>query len=355
MKDSPMTLSSRKFSRRTILQSAGAVGAVALTGFPAIVRAQTREMIVGCAGGHVGWMEKAVLPIFEAKYDCKIILEGTKSSVNLEKMRSDKEKPFLSVVMMDDPVLILAVEENLIEKLDPSALPNLSAIRPTAIHMDGMWANYQQPWCGIAFNTAATDNVASWETLWDPAYKGKVIIPSLQNTEGLWTLFFAAQLATGKPLVEAQYEIDAAFEKMKQLRSNLLTIYTQMPPSFNLLEQGEASLLAGSFSSMAIPRKLEGAPVDLAAPKEGIGAMPSGIARVLNGPEPELALAFINEMLGPDLQGAMIKETFALPTNSTVMPGDGVPTNVEAFAPDWAAVSTNRKAWIERFDREIAI
>ncbi len=340
-------------TRRNALKlGAAAAGTLAL---PAIGRAQSKEMIVGCAGGHVGWMEKAVLPLFEAKYDCKVILEGTKSSVNLEKMRSNKEKPYLSVVMMDDPVLIQAVEENLIEKLDPSAISNLSVIKPGAVHMDGMWANYQQPWCGVAFNTGSVEEVPSWAALWDPAYKGKVIIPSLQNTEGLWTLFFAAQLATGKPLAEAQYEIDAAFAKLAELKSNLLTIYTKMPPSFNLLEQGEASLLAGSFSSIAIPRKLEGAPVDLAAPKEGVGAMPSGIARVLGGPEEEMAMAFINEMLGPDLQAAMIKETFALPTNTGVAAGDGVPTDVPAFSPDWGAVSKNRRAWIERFDREIAV
>ncbi|AXS41522.1 extracellular solute-binding protein [Breoghania sp. L-A4] len=338
--------------RNAIKLGAGAVaGTLAM---PSILRAAPREMVVGCAGGHVGWMEKAVLPLFEAKYDCKIILEGTKSSVNLEKMRSNKDKPYLSVVMMDDPVLILAVEENLIEKLEPGKIANMSAIKGGAVHMDGMWANYQQPWCGIAFNTGAASDVPSWEALWDPAYKGKVIIPSLQNTEGLWTLFFAAHLATGKPLEEAQYDIDAAFGKLAELKDNLLTIYTKMPPSFNLLEQGEASLLAGSFSSIAIPRKLEGAPVDLAAPKEGIGAMPSGIARVLGGPEEELAAAFINEMLGPDLQAAMIKETFALPTNTSVVAGEGVPTDVKAFSPDWAAVSKNRREWIERFDREIA-
>ncbi|WP_269584501.1 extracellular solute-binding protein [Roseibium sp. Sym1] len=345
-------ISKTTFTRRSALKiGAAALGTLAT---PAIVRAQTKEMIVGCAGGHVGWMEKAVLPLFEAKYDCKVILEGTKSSVNLEKMRSNKDKPYLSVVMMDDPVLIQAVEEQLIEKLDPSSIGNLGAIKDNAIHMDGMWANYQQPWCGVAFNTGSVEEVPSWEALWDPAYKGKVIIPSLQNTEGLWTFFFAAHLATGKPLEEAQYDVDAAFAKLAELKSNLLTIYTKMPPSFNLLEQGEASLLAGSFSSIAIPRKLEGAPVDLAAPKEGIGAMPSGIARVLGGPEEELALAFVNEMLGPDLQGAMIKETFALPTNTSVAAGEGVPTDVKAFSPDWGAVSKNRRDWIERFDREIA-
>lgn len=345
-----------KPSRRSLLKGASglAMAATGLVGFPSVLRAQTKEMIIGCAAGHVGWMNKTVVPLFEKKYGCKLTLEGTKSSVNLEKMRQNKDKPYLSAVMMDDPVLIQAVGEGVIEKLTPSGVPNLSALKPGTVHMDGMWANYQQPWCGIGFNTAGTKKVESWNELWDKKLQRRVIIPSLQNTEGVWTLFFAAALATGKPLADAQYDIDAAFEKLKALKPNLLTVYTQMPASFNLLEQGEAAMLAGAFSEFAIPRKNKGAPVDLAAPKEGVGAMPSGIARVKGGPQQELAFAFLNEMLGPDFQAAMIKETYALPTSTKAPPSDVVPAGVPVFVPDWANVAKNRQAWIERFDREIA-
>lgn len=343
-------------TRRSILKAASGLALLGtgISGFPSIVRAQTREMIIGCAGGHVGWMNETVVPLFEKKYDCKIALEGTRSSVNLEKMRQNRDKPYLSVVMMDDPVLIQAVAEGVIEKLTPAGVPNLSSLKPGTVHMDGMWANYQQPWCGIGFNTDSAKAVASWADLWGKNLQGKVIIPSLQNTEGVWPLFFAAALATGKPLAEAQYDINAAFAKLKQLKPNILNIYTQMPASFNLLEQGEASMLAGAFSEFAIPREKAGAPVALAAPKEGVGAMPSGIARVKGGPQDELALAFINEMLGPQFQEAMITKTFALPTSTKAPPSDIVPADIPVFAPDWGNVAKNRQAWIERFDREIA-
>ena len=54
----------------------------------------------------------------------------------------------------------------------------------------------------------------SWADAYDPKYKGRVILPSLQNTEGLANLFMAAFLATGKPMPEAQKDIDAAFKKL---------------------------------------------------------------------------------------------------------------------------------------------
>ena len=39
-------------------------------------------------------------------------------------------------------------------------------------------------------------------------------------------------------MAEAQNDTDAAFKKLLTLKPNLLTIYTQMPQAFNLLEQG---------------------------------------------------------------------------------------------------------------------
>jgi putative spermidine/putrescine transport system substrate-binding protein len=87
----------------------------------------------------------------------------------------------------------------LLERLTPEKIQNLSSIKPDSIHMDGMWANYLQPWQGIAYNKNALPNgVESWAELWDPRYRGRVILPSLQNTEGLANLFIAAALETGK-------------------------------------------------------------------------------------------------------------------------------------------------------------
>ncbi|WAP67713.1 extracellular solute-binding protein [Jiella pelagia] len=340
-------------SRRRLLQGAGAlaVGSVAL---PGLVRAQSKELVIGCAGSHTAWMEQIVAPHMRETIGAEILFEGTKSSVNLEKMASNRSNPYLSVVQMDDPVMIQAVEEELLRPMNRSAVPNLADLREGTIHMDGMWANYVQPWAGVAYNTNARDGVASWSALWSDEAKGKVIIPSLQNTEGMWTLFAAAMLATGKPFSEAQYETDAAFAKLEELKPNILTTYSIMSQAFNLLEQGEITMLSGNFSSYTLPRKAEGVPVDLAAPKEGIFAMPSGICLVKDGPNPELADAYVNEMLGADLQAKIAEFATSVPANTKVDAGSIVPSGVPIHSPDWAFVSSNRREWIERFDKLMA-
>ena len=343
-----------RLTRRSVLKgtAAAAIGSIAM---PAILRAKTTELVIGCAGSHTAWMEEIVIPHMKQAIGADILFEGTKSSVNLEKMASNRDRPYLSVVQMDDPVMIQAVAEGLLTPMDTGMVPNLTQLRDGTVHMDGMWANYVQPWAGVAYNTTARDGVASWVDLWADDAKGQLIIPSLQNTEGMWTLFAAAMLGSGKPFEEAQYDVEAAFAKLEELKPNVLTAYSVMSQSFNLLEQGEIAMLAGSFSSYAMPRKAAGVPVDLAAPAEGIFAMPSGICMVKDGPHADLAAAYVNEMLSAELQSEIATFTSSLPANTLVDAGDLVPPGVLILSPDWAFVAANRQEWIDRFDRLMAV
>ncbi|MFK7837543.1 MAG: extracellular solute-binding protein [Sulfitobacter sp.] len=342
-------------TRRSVLKVSGyaALGTLAT---PAILRAQSSELVIGCAGSHTAWMEQIVVPHMKTAIGADILFEGTKSSVNLEKMSSNKDAPYLSVVQMDDPVMIQAVEADLLTPITAEPVPNMTDLRLDAVHMDGMWCNYVQPWAGVAYNTEfQADGVQSWAQLWTDEAKGQLIIPSLQNTEGMWTLFVSAMLGSGKPFSEAQYETDAAFDKLEQLKPNLLSVYTTMSQAFNLLEQGEITMLAGNFSSYTLPRKATGVPVDLAAPSEGIFAMPSGICLVKGGPNPDLAEAYINEMLGSEMQTAIAEFSSSVPANTTVTAGAIIPDGVPIYSPDWAFVAANRRGWIERFDKLMAL
>lgn len=341
----------RGITRRGFSKAALAASAI---GSPLWLHAQGKgkEIVIGGAGSHKAFLDP-LIPVFEKQAGCKVIFEGTRSLVNLEKMVNNKAKPYLSVVMMDDPVMIPAVKEGVLEKLSAADIPSLAKLRPGTVHMDGMWANYMQSMTGIAVNTSKLKKMPSYAALWEPAYKGKVIIPSLQNTEGLAMFLFAAMLETGKPLKEAQYLPDAAFIKMKALKPNLLTVYTQLPQALNLLEQGEASVIAGMIGYNAIDRKAKGAPIDFLLPREGGMAMPNGIAKVKGAPEPALANAFIEAMLGA-YQKQIAEISLAMPTNTTVAPPADIPKG-EMFIPDWAYITEQRKGWVERWDREMAI
>jgi putative spermidine/putrescine transport system substrate-binding protein len=341
-------------SRRAILN--GGIAAAALIASPAVLRAQTRELVVGGAASHKAWVEEIVAPHFEARHKAKILFEGTRSLVNLEKMQKNRDRPYMSVVQMDDPVMILAVKEGLLDPLTVGRVPNLAALNAGTVHMDGMWANYLQPWLGIAYNTQAMKAApTSWADLYDPRYKGRVVVPSLQNTEGLPSIFVASSLATGQSLEAAQKDADAGFEKLAALKPNILTAYTQQPQAYNLLEQGEAFMIAPAMSSYALERKAAGAPIALAAPKEGVFAMPSGIAVIKGAPQADLAFAYVDAMLGAELQSKLVGPTFSLATNKAVARPAGLPADMVVHQIDWANVARERDGWLKRWDREMSL
>ncbi|MBC7598396.1 MAG: ABC transporter substrate-binding protein [Polaromonas sp.] len=349
----PNQLPSR-LTRRTFVTRASALTAATLAA-PSLVRSQPRELVVGAASSQKTWSDEIMIPAFEKKYNIKVVFEGTRSLVNLEKLQKNKGQQYLSLVQMDDPVMILAVKEGLLDPMTTAKVPNMASLKPGTVHMDGMWVNYLQPWVGIAYNKAKMPVApTSWTEAFDPKYKGRVVLPSLQNTEGVLNLFVAAQLKTGKPMAEAQKDMDAAFAKMKEMKANVLMAYTQEGQAYNLLEQGEAYMVQGAISSVALARKSKGAPIELAAPKEGTFSMPSGVCLVKGGPMPEMAAAYIDMLLSPEIQSKLTQATFSLSTNSKVAAPAGL-NNLIIHPVDWAAVSQNRAAWVARWDRELSM
>ncbi len=310
-----------------------------------MLRAQTRELVIGGAASHKPWVETHVMPFFEKKYNCRINFEGTRSLVNLEKMQKNKDKPYLSIVQMDDPVMILAVREGLLEPITAAKVPNVAKLKPGSIHMDGMWANYLQPWQGIAYNTnVLKEPPKSWAEIFEPKFKGRIIVPSLQNTEGLPNLFMMAHLQTGKPMAEAYKDIDAAFTKLKALKPNLLTAYSQMPQAFSLLEQGEAHMIVGALSSFGMQRRLDGAPVGMTAPAEGIFPVPSGIAIVKGAPTPTSPTPTSTSCWAPRCRRrsrrrpSRCRPTSTRPCRPACRP---TPRSIRSTGPSWRRTATN--------------
>ncbi|WP_316185608.1 MULTISPECIES: extracellular solute-binding protein [unclassified Bradyrhizobium] len=340
------------FSRRSLLKTSAAFAATLAA--PALVRAAPKEIVIGGPAGAAKYFNSDLFPVLEKKLDCKVLYEGTNSLTNLQKMQADKASPKISVVIMDDPVMLPAAAEGLITKMSSSAIPNLGKLVGDAVHQDGMWANYQKPWVGIAYSTRRMKTApSSWAELWDAKYDSKIVVPSLSNTEGFWTLLAAAHLETGKPYKEAQYEIDAGFKKIKSLKANLLNVYTNAPQAINLLEQGEAWMIGGQFSAYTLIRKADGSPVDLAIPRDGGFSMPSGIAKVSGAPAGDLADAVIDFYLSPEAQSILAKTAFIAPTNQATPLPAGYPDPATLFAPDWAFIAKNRAGWVDRWSKEM--
>ena len=82
--------------------------------------------------------------------------------------------------------------------------------------------------------------------------------------------------------------------------------------------------------------------------------MPAGIAKVKRGPHQDLAFAMVNEFLGVELQSLFAGTFYSNPTHPQATLPAGFETGGELLVPDWAYVTKNRQAWIDRWEREIS-
>ena len=222
-----------------------------------MVRAQTREIFIG--GPAIPGLTDGLFPLIEKKHNIKVLFEGTNSLINLEKMRSNKARPTMTLTMMDDPVLVIAEREKLIKKL-PAEVTNLADIIPGA-KPRGMWANWCQPLCSFSYNTKALPNgLASYAEAWDPKFKERIIVISMRITQAIAPLLAATHHVTKKPLSECLPEWQAGIERMKELRPNIMQVSTNYPQAQQLNETGECDLfMSPDFPHHAVPQGARGA------------------------------------------------------------------------------------------------
>src|SRR6201746_284052 len=118
-------------SRRSVLKSGAALAAT--ISMPALVRAAAKEIVIGGPAGAAKYFNADLFPVLEKKLDVKVLYEGTNSLTNLQKMQADKASPKISVVIMDDPVMLPAAAEGLITPISAKTVPNLGNLVDGAV------------------------------------------------------------------------------------------------------------------------------------------------------------------------------------------------------------------------------
>ncbi len=304
---------------------------------PTLVRAQTRQILIAGPSAQAKMFETDVQPIVEKRVGVKIVFDGSISVKHLQVLEAERSAPTYSLAWMPDTDMITAVEKNLLEPLDTAKIPNLSKLLPGAFDPRKPWVQMKVARFSVGINTdRVKPTLAAWADLWGPFYKNKVLVPAFQLTQGPMMLAMAAHLETGKPLAEAQYDVDAGYKRLRTLKPSILNVFSASPQAITLLEQGEAYAVVGLFSSVLYPRMRAGVPIDLPMPREGAFGSPNCLARIAKGPNAELANAVIDAMLDVDVQKIMMERTFDSPVRAEAGLVPGVIGSDKLFALDAA-------------------
>jgi putative spermidine/putrescine transport system substrate-binding protein len=356
----PITVSRRAFLRTAIASGAALAGSLS---FPSVItpaRGAEKSIKIGIWAGPDGeLLQSTIIKRFAEQHRVKVLIDEGITTEQLARMRASKNNPTHTVMFLDDIGVTVAKREGLIDKLSEDKIPNLANVLPRYLTDDGYGVGIQVSTVALTYDAQELKSPpASWEIFWDPKYTGKIAVPSLSSTNGINLVVMAAALATGKPFKEAQYETDAAFQTLAELKPNLHSIWTKTALAAVAMQQGEVMMMGPMYSKFIWPYIDRGLPANHVIPKEGAFAGVNCQTLVKGGPYPELGAAFINEVLSVESQTLLAKKlTIAPVVKGVELPpqilelvayGDGKEEML--FVSDWEFLIDIRPEWTERWN-----
>ncbi|OZI38260.1 hypothetical protein CAL29_08020 [Bordetella genomosp. 10] len=348
MNDSSLT-------RRRLLAGLGGLAAAGI--LPGMARAQSGGKIV--AQTFPGVWEQAARAIVVPAYS-KVAPGGATISPAvivdaLAKLAASKNAPPYDVIMIDEPGEIAARAQGLLAPLPVDKMPNLARLPKTLVGAGGYGAMAALQAFGIAYNPRTVKQApTSWEDLWRPEYKGRVLISGPDTTIGMTWMVALAKMHGGD-----ERNLEPAWKALEKLKPNIATIPPNPGAVGPLFQQGQADIAVG-FLGVVEPLRARGVDIAIARPETGWGLV-SNIAHLVAGSKlADLGAAYINTLLDAGVQAELAKPPYySIPSNLDV-PFNGTLANVAPNLPellksrdmDWAPIAAQRRELIDRFNRE---
>jgi putative spermidine/putrescine transport system substrate-binding protein len=345
----------RQIQRRTFLQ--GTAAATAVLGFPHIARSQDKSLVVNSYGGSFEeFMRGEIIPPFEQQTGITINLDVGLGKGWLTNLRAaGPENPPYDVLMTNETWASIEREEGFFDPIPADAVPNLANLWPIARLKDDSGVIGTLSPIGLGYNTNLVGTApTAWADLWTNAeLKGNTALYTITNSAG-----YMFVLMTARDFFGSEYEVDQALDKIKELKPFQQVDFSGTMET--VLTRGEAFVGPLDFAAGA-RLKSDGAPVEVAAPKEGM-FMFEQVFNVLKGStKKELGYQWINYILAPETQEKWMRRYFYSPVNKEV----AVPDDLKAQVPisgermseivlwDWKTANENRDKVIERWNKEM--
>ncbi|MBM3619412.1 MAG: extracellular solute-binding protein [Alphaproteobacteria bacterium] len=326
-----------RLSRRTALKAVAA-STVATLAAPSILHAQVKTLKITTWGGKWGEIMKGtVLPAFEKEFKCTV--SADQAFPFLPKLlASAKNDPIYDVLHTNSNEQWNAVGQGLVvDKITSKEVPNVADVYPYAVSEKIVGVSIFTSAIGLGYRTdKGLTPPKSWKDLADrklDGARGGYIIPV--NSLGQAHLMMLGQVY-GKGM----QDLDAAYKALEQLKPIKMVDFTGQMEKMML--SGEVSM--GVIHDSGIYRyDGQNQPVDFAIPSEGVLALEQVLNVTPGSKVKELAFAYIDFMLRPDIQKQLAEGVWYSPSNKKVKLDpkyDAKLFNTEAkvaqlIQPDW--------------------
>jgi len=240
-----------------------------------------------------------VIKDFEQKYNVKVNYDVYSSNEELlAKLQAGGAQ--YDLIQPSDYMVATMIQLGLLEELNKEKLPNLQNVISTfqtPPFDPGNKYSIVYTWgvTGIAYNKKyVKEKITSWNDLWNPKYKGKVILLNdSREVLGMGLIKNGFSNST-----KDKQQLDTAFADLKKLLPGILAFDTD-----NIKQKmiAEEAWIGTVWSGDAALINAENKDVDYVVPKEGATIWADTLAIPKGAKHKELAEEFINYLLQPEV------------------------------------------------------
>lgn len=341
------------------VSTASLVTLVATFMLSAPIAAQPTIYLGGYGGSFERLLKEKILPPFEKANGAKIVYVPGNSTDTLAKLQAQKSKQELDVVFLDDGPMFQAINFGFCDTVKDAAIFNDIYDIAKMGTDKAVGAGFVVT--GLAYNEEMFEKngwaaPTSWNDLTNATYKGKIVVPPINNTYGLHALIMMARLNGGD-----ENNVEPGFKSFEdQVGPNVLTYEPSSGKMSELFQNGEIALSvwgSGRLKSLADT----GFPGGFVYPKEGGVALMVATCPVVDSDVPELAQKLVQHFLKPEYQKLLAETVGFGPTNKkTMLPkelGEKLPYGPERInalnAVDWTVINPKRGDWTKVWTRRI--
>ncbi|WP_087000114.1 extracellular solute-binding protein [Rhizobium sullae] len=331
-----------------------AAGAAAVAALPFSARAAGGTAVAATFPGN--WEDgyrKALTPILQQE-GYGLTIAPAMAQDQLAKVMASPGNPPYDTLLMSPGQMATAIENDLIQKIDPSRLKNWGMLAPAFQGEYGPTVTIEVN--GIAYNPDMVPKPKGYRDLFEnPAYKGKVSWTGFASNTAVMAYSQIARIFGSGPT-----DMDAVFKLFRDNPEHLKGVVDSTNHQMTLFQQGEISVFMCSTGNVARLKSL-GMKAEFVQPETGSPAAPVNIHLTKGAKNLDAAYAYMDAAISKAAQDMLkMPPTEMFPTNKDV----ALTPSIEAYVtrdqlanmvyPDWAAINKNRADWIRKFDALVA-
>lgn len=263
------------------------------------------------------YIDEEILPEFEAKFGVTVNYDFYDSNETLLAKLQAGATGF-DVVFPSDYMVEIMIKLKLLEPLDTSKIPNMANLDPRFLDQPFDPGNtYSLPYtwgtAGIGYRAdLVTDPVESWAIFWDEKYAGRsVLLDDMRETIGFALKYLGYSYNSRDP-----EELRAAKDVL--IRQKPMVKAYSSGQAENFLVSGDAWLVH-SWSGDVYRVALEEPNIQYVIPKEGSSMFIDNCAIPATAQNKELAHAFINFLLEPEIDARIHNHIRYLTPNAAAL------------------------------------